>query len=108
MAMNVVQPPQVPNCLTLTEVNQPGIQRIVLKTAELYSKLEDHHQFEARLNEFLKIDTTSKIMDYSDGVLTYLEKNLSAIVEIPFPPAVMNWLKFKKPYFTLSTLYACL
>jgi hypothetical protein len=62
--------------LSRPEDIKPGVQRIRLDINVLYTDLNDRARFEARLNEFLKIDTTSKIMDYSDGVLTYLTESV--------------------------------
>lgn len=66
----------VSDCFAPAEDIEPGIQKMVLKTKQLYPEPEEHRQFEARLNEFLKIDNASKIMDYNDGLLTYLTESI--------------------------------
>ncbi len=55
---------------------EPGIQRITLNTKQLYPNYEERHRFEDRLHEFLKIDTSSEIMDYKNGVLSYLTESV--------------------------------
>jgi len=63
----------VSDCFAPAEDIEPGIQKMVLKTKQLYPEPEEHRQFEARLNEFLKIDNASKIMHYDDGLLTSVD-----------------------------------
>jgi hypothetical protein len=60
----------VSDCFGPAEDVEPGIQRMFLKTKNLYPEPDEHRQFEARLHEFLKIDNSSKIIDYSDGLLS--------------------------------------
>ena len=55
---------------------EPGIQRMVLNAIELYPNYEDRRRFEARLSEFLEVDTSSEILDYKDGVLSYLTESV--------------------------------
>lgn len=55
---------------------EPGIQRVVLDTKELYPNYEERRRFEARLREFLEVDISSEIMDYNDGMLSYLTESV--------------------------------
>lgn len=55
---------------------EPGIQKVVLDTKKLYPNYEELRRFEVRLREFLKVDNSSKIIDYSDGVLSYLTESV--------------------------------
>lgn len=55
---------------------EPGIQRVVLDTKKLYPNYEEHRQFEDRLREFLKVDTSSEIIQYKKGVLSYLTESV--------------------------------
>jgi hypothetical protein len=87
--MNEIHVAQVPGYLTLTKDVEPGIQRVVMNTKQLYTNPEDHRQFEARLHEFLKIDTSSKIMDYSDGVLSYLTESVIPTKQNSRPPLLL-------------------
>ena len=76
MAADEVVLTNVSECFGPVEYVEPGIQRMFLKTKQLYPEPEEHHQFEARLNEFLKIDNASRIMDYSNGLLAYLTESV--------------------------------
>ena len=59
MAMDEGFLTNVHDCFGPAEDMEPGIQRMVLKTKQLYPEPEEHRQFKARLNEFLKIDNSS-------------------------------------------------
>lgn len=71
------------------EYIEPGIQRIVLNTKQLYPDYEDRRRFEARLCEFLKVDTGSKIIDYSDNVLNYLTESIIPAKQDSRPPLLL-------------------
>jgi len=80
---------QVPCCLTLTEDVEPGIQRMLLNTKELYPYSEKHCQFEDRLREFLKVDTSSEIIEYDDGLLSYLTESVIPTKQDSRPPLLL-------------------
>lgn len=89
MPMDELYVTQVPDCLTLNEDIEPGIQRMLLNTQELYSDPEKHRQFEGRLHEFLKVDTCYKIMSYSDGVLSYFTESVIPVKQDSRPPLLL-------------------
>ena len=68
---------------------EPGIQRVVLDTKKLYPDSEEHRQFEARLREFLKVDTISKIVKYDDGLLSYLTESVIPTKQDSRPPLLL-------------------
>ncbi len=81
---------------TLTYLKPPediesGIQRMVLSTKVLYPNPEEHCRFETRLYEFLKIDTSSKIMEYSnsEGILSYLTESAVPTKQDSRPPLLL-------------------
>ncbi len=53
-----------------------GIQKMSLDSKELYPDYTERHRFEARLHEFLEVDISSEIMDFSNGVLNYLTESV--------------------------------
>lgn len=67
----------------------PGIQRVVLDTKELYPNPEKHRQFEDRLRVFLKVDTGSEIIEYNDGLLSYLTESVIPIKQDSRPPLLL-------------------
>ena len=89
MSMDELHVTQVPDRLTLNEDIEPGIQRILLNTKELYSDPEKHRQFEGRLHKFLKVDTCYKIMSYSDGVLSYFTESVIPVKQDLRPPLLL-------------------
>lgn len=42
----------------------------------LYPDREQRHQFEARLSEFLEVDTCAEVISYHDGVICYLTESV--------------------------------
>lgn len=68
---------------------EPGIQRITLNTKQLYPDYASHHKFEARLREFLKIDTNSEIIDYKNGALSYLTESVIPTKQDSRPPLLL-------------------
>jgi len=66
-----------------------GIQRIVLNTKQLYPDYEERRQFEARLREFLEIDTSSEIIGYENGVLSYLTESVIPTKQDSRPPLLL-------------------
>ncbi|MBA7596075.1 hypothetical protein ES703_03044 [subsurface metagenome] len=68
---------------------EPGIQRIVLNTKQLYSDGEERRQFKARLREFLEIDTSSEIIGYKNGVLSYLTESVIPTKQDSRPPLLL-------------------
>ena len=89
MAMNEGFLTNVPDCFGPAEYVEPGIQRMFLKTKQLYPEPEEHRQFEFRLKEFLKIDNASKIMDYNDGLLAYLTESVIPPGRSTRPPLLL-------------------
>ncbi len=63
-------------CLSIKEDVGPGIQRMALDSRMLYPDRSERHQFEARLREFLKVDTSAKVINYQDGVVSYLTESV--------------------------------
>ena len=68
---------------------ESGMQRVVLDTRELYPNYEEHRQFEDRLREFLKVDTISKIVEYDDGLLSYLTESVIPTKQDSRPPLLL-------------------
>ena len=68
---------------------EPGIQRIILNTKKLYPNHEEHRRFEDRLREFLKVDTSSEIMCYRDGILRYLTESVIPTKQDARPPLLL-------------------
>ena len=68
---------------------EPGTQRAVLDTKELYPNCKEHRQFEDRLREFLEVDISSEIMDYNDGMLSYLTESVIPIKQDSRPPLLL-------------------
>lgn len=68
---------------------EPGIQRIVLNIKQLYPKPEKRCRFENHLHEFLKIDTSSEIIDYENGVLSYLTESVIPTKQDSRPPLLL-------------------
>ncbi len=68
---------------------EPGIQRIALNTKQLYPDYEERRQFEARLREFLEIDTSSEIIGYKNGVLSYLTESVIPTKQDSRPPLLL-------------------
>lgn len=78
-----------PKLLTLIEDVEPGIQKMFVNTNELYSNPEEHHKFEDRLQEFLKVDTCSQIIKYDDGIMSYLTESVIPIKQDARPPLLL-------------------
>ena len=68
---------------------EPGIQRVTLDTKKLYPNYEEHRQFEDRLREFRKIDTISEIVEYDDGLLSYLTESIIPTKQDSRPPLLL-------------------
>ena len=68
---------------------EPGIQRVVLDTKELYPNYEEHRRFEVRLHEFLEVDISSEIMDFSDRVLSFLTESVIPNKQDSRPPLLL-------------------
>ena len=68
---------------------EPGIQRIVLDTREIYPSFERHQEFETRLREFLKVDISSKIIQYKKGILSYLTESVIPTKQDSRPPLLL-------------------
>ncbi|MBA7478647.1 hypothetical protein ES707_14075 [subsurface metagenome] len=64
------------NCLSVLEDAAPGIQRMALNSRLLYPDRGQHCQFKARLHEFLRVDTCAKVINYYDGVISYLTESV--------------------------------
>jgi len=73
----------------LVEDVEPGIQRVLINTNELYSNPEEHHKFEGRLQEFLKVDTSSQVIEYNDGIVSYLTESVIPIKQDSRPPLIL-------------------
>jgi hypothetical protein len=73
--MNKTQPVRS-NCLSILEDVDPGIQRMALNSRLLYPDRDQHCRFEARLHEFLKVDACAKVINYHDGVISYLTESV--------------------------------
>jgi len=89
--MNRVNESKTLTYLRLPEDIEPGIQRMVLNTKVLYPDPKEHCRFETRLYEFLKVDTSSKIMEYSnsESILSYLTESVIPIKQDPRPPLLL-------------------
>lgn len=68
---------------------EPGIQKVVLDTKGLYPDHEERRRFEARLREFLKVDNSPKIIDYSDDVISYLTESVIPAKKDSRPPLLL-------------------
>ena len=68
---------------------EPGIQKVVLDTKGLYPNYKERCRFEARLSEFLKVDNSPKIIDYSDGVISYLTESVIPTKQDSRPPLLL-------------------
>ena len=79
--MNFIYADQVPGC--------PGIQRMRLNTKELYLKLDEYGEFEARLAEFLKIDNKPKVIEYSENILSYETESVIPTMQDSRPPLLL-------------------
>lgn len=89
--MNRVNESETLTYLRLPENIEPGIQKMILSTKVLYPNPKEHCRFETRLYEFLKIDTSSKIMEYSngEGILSYLTESVIPAKQDPRPPLLL-------------------
>ncbi|MFC2067253.1 hypothetical protein ACFLUO_09470 [Chloroflexota bacterium] len=67
----------------------PGIQSVVLDTNELYPNCEERYRFEIRLREFLKVGISSEIMNYNDGILSYLTETVIPTNQNSRPPVLL-------------------
>lgn len=87
--MNKAHLAKSPKLLTLVEDVEPGIQRMLMNTNELYSNSEQHHKFEDRLQEFLKVDTSSQIVKYNNGIMSYLTESIIPTKQDSRPPLLL-------------------
>ena len=64
------------SCISILKDVDPGIQRMAMDARLLYPDRSERHQFEERLREFLKVDTCDKVINYHDGVVSYLTESV--------------------------------
>ena len=68
---------------------EPGIQMMFLTPEELYPNYEKYSRFEERICEFLAVEPISEIMDYSDGVISYLTESVIPVKQNFRPPLLL-------------------
>jgi hypothetical protein len=62
---------------------------MVLNAKMLYPDRDQRRRFEARLREFLKIDTCARVIDYHDGVASYLTESVIPAKRDSRPPLLL-------------------
>lgn len=76
-------------CLSTPQSIVPGIERVSINTLSLYPDAKLHNLFESRVMEFIKTNTNSQIMIYSNNVLTYFTETAIPTKKDSRPPLLL-------------------